>query len=114
MQGRQACPLSDPFRTYDMRNDHFTWERVLPREQSCAEKRGYGRNAVDPSLELVWESLRALYLVGEKDNLANVSHYARGIEGIPPKVQQQAVFTRRGISTRAEQSHNMESTGKRN
>jgi hypothetical protein len=57
---------------------------------------------VDPSPELVWESLRALYLVGEKDDLANVSHCARGIEGMPPQVQQQqAVFTARAISSRA-------------
>lgn len=56
---------------------------------------------VDPSPELVWESLRALYLVGEKDDLANVSHYARGIEGMPPQVQQQAVFIARAISSRA-------------
>ena len=56
--------------------------------------------SLDPSPEMVWESLRALYLIGQKDDVANVDRYARGIEGIAPQIQQQASLTAKAISTR--------------
>jgi multidrug efflux pump subunit AcrA (membrane-fusion protein) len=58
---------------------------------------------VDPSPEMVWESLRALYLIGRKDDAPSVDRYARGIEGLPPQIQQQATLTARAISTRPAQ-----------
>src|SRR6202166_2665474 len=53
---------------------------------------------IDPSPEMAWESLRALYLVGKKEDLSAVNRYARGADGMPPQVQQQAVLTARAIS----------------
>jgi len=55
---------------------------------------------VDPSPEMVWESLRALYLIGQKDDLPAVNPYVRGAEGMPPQIQQQAALTAREISAR--------------
>lgn len=55
---------------------------------------------VDPSPEMVWESLRALYLIGQKDDLPAVNRYARGADGMPAQVQQQAVLTAKEISSR--------------
>ncbi len=55
---------------------------------------------VDPSAEMVWESLRALYLIGQKEDLPAVNSYARGVEGMPPQVQQQAQLTAQEISAR--------------
>jgi biotin carboxyl carrier protein len=55
---------------------------------------------VDPSPEMVWESLRALYLIGQKPDAPAVNRYARGIEGMPRQIQQQATLTARVISTR--------------
>jgi biotin carboxyl carrier protein len=57
---------------------------------------------VDPSPEMVWESLRALYLIGQKEDLPAVQSYARGSEGMPPQVQQQAELTARAIEGRGE------------
>ena len=56
---------------------------------------------VDPSPEMVWESLRALYLIGQKDDLPAVNPYVRGAEGMPPQIQQQAALTAREISARS-------------
>ncbi len=56
---------------------------------------------VDPSPEMVWESLRALYLIGQKEDLPAVNNYARDVEGMPPQVAQQAALTAREISARA-------------
>jgi biotin carboxyl carrier protein len=60
--------------------------------------------SLDPSPEMVWESLRALYLIGQKEDLANVDRYARGVEGTPPQIRQQATLTARAISDRAARS----------
>jgi biotin carboxyl carrier protein len=56
---------------------------------------------IDPSPEMVWESLRALYLIGQKDDLPAVHRYVRGIDGMPPQIQQQATLTARQISSSA-------------
>jgi biotin carboxyl carrier protein len=53
---------------------------------------------VDPSPEMVWESLRALYLIGEKADARAVDRYARGVEGMPPQIQQQATLTAKEIA----------------
>src|ERR1700688_4381148 len=55
---------------------------------------------VDPSPEMVWESLRALYLIGQKEDLPAVNPYVRGAEEMPPQIQQQAALTAREISAR--------------
>src|SRR5579863_1222701 len=58
---------------------------------------------VDPSPEMVWESLRALFLIGQKEDLPAVNPYARGAEGMPAQIQQQAALTAREISARGGQ-----------
>jgi hypothetical protein len=55
---------------------------------------------VDPSPEMVWESLRALYLIGKKEDLPAVNPYVRGTEEMPPQIRQQAALTAREISAR--------------
>jgi hypothetical protein len=53
-----------------------------------------------PAPEQVWEALRALYLVGEEEDLADVERYARGVFGMPERIQQQAALTAAGIRSR--------------
>jgi multidrug efflux pump subunit AcrA (membrane-fusion protein) len=55
---------------------------------------------IDPSPEMVWESLRALYLIGQTSDTPAVDRYARGIVGMAPQIQQQAMLTAKAISTR--------------
>jgi hypothetical protein len=55
---------------------------------------------VDPSAEQVWEALRALYLVGQADDLAAIRPYERNLPDIPDHVRQQAEETERAIRTR--------------
>ncbi|MFN7997227.1 MAG: hypothetical protein U0Q18_26665 [Bryobacteraceae bacterium] len=47
-----------------------------------------------------WEALRALWAVGTKADLDEVQRYARGVPGMPEKVQEQAVLTARSIQSR--------------
>ncbi len=54
-----------------------------------------------PSESMVWEALRALYLVGRADDLPDVDRFARGAGGMSPQITQQALATSRAIRDRA-------------
>jgi hypothetical protein len=56
---------------------------------------------VDPAGEQVWEALRALYLIGQMDDLAAVRSYERELRDISNNVRQQAVETDKAIRARA-------------
>jgi hypothetical protein len=56
---------------------------------------------VDPGDEQVWEALRALYLIGQVDDLPAIRPYERGLPEISGRVRQQAVLTERAIRERS-------------
>jgi biotin carboxyl carrier protein len=53
-----------------------------------------------PSEGMVWESLRALYLIGNAEDLPDVARYARGVDGMSPQIAQQAQATLAAIRGR--------------
>jgi len=55
---------------------------------------------VDPGTEQVWEALRALYIVGQVDDLASIRPYERDLPDISNDVRQQAVETEKAIQSR--------------
>jgi len=57
--------------------------------------------ALAPSEGMVWEALRALYIVGRAEDLPDVDRYARGVDGMSPRVGRQAVATSNAIRGRA-------------
>ncbi|MGA9308175.1 MAG: hypothetical protein WBW31_22445 [Candidatus Sulfotelmatobacter sp.] len=56
---------------------------------------------VDPANDQVWEALRALYLIGQPDDLSAVRAYERDLPDISNDVRQQAAETERAIRERA-------------
>jgi hypothetical protein len=56
---------------------------------------------VDPTSDQVWEALRALYLIGQPDDLAAIRPYERELPEVPDHVRQQAVLTEKAIQRRA-------------
>ena len=56
---------------------------------------------VAPETDQVWEALRALYLIGQLDDLPSVRAYERELPDIPDHVRQQAVETEKAIRERA-------------
>jgi hypothetical protein len=56
---------------------------------------------VDPATEQVWEALRALYLIGQIDDLPAVHPYERDLPDISNDVRQQAIETEKAINARA-------------
>ncbi|HLZ39883.1 MAG TPA: hypothetical protein VKQ11_02920 [Candidatus Sulfotelmatobacter sp.] len=56
---------------------------------------------VDPSSEQVWEALRALYLIGQPDDLAAIRPFERDLPDISNDVRQQAIEAEKAIQKRA-------------
>jgi biotin carboxyl carrier protein len=56
---------------------------------------------IDPANEQVWEALRALYLIGQPDDLAAVRPYERDVPDVSNDVRQQAQETEKAIRARA-------------
>jgi len=56
---------------------------------------------VDPGTEQVWEALRALYLVGQIDDLSAIRPYERDLPDISNDVRQQAQETEKAIHDRS-------------
>jgi biotin carboxyl carrier protein len=56
---------------------------------------------VDPSTEQVWEALRALYLIGQPEDLSTITPYERELPEISERIRQQALLTEKAIRERA-------------
>jgi pyruvate/2-oxoglutarate dehydrogenase complex dihydrolipoamide acyltransferase (E2) component len=59
--------------------------------------------SVEPSVEQVWEALRALYIVGQPQDLPAIRAYQRELPEIPDRIRQQALLTEQAIRRRAGQ-----------
>jgi len=57
---------------------------------------------VDPATEQVWEALRALYVIGQVEDLPAIRPYERNLPDISNDVRQQAIETEKAIQQRAE------------
>ena len=55
---------------------------------------------IDPGIDQVWEALRALYLIGQPEDIPVVHSYERDLPEIPDHVRQQATETERAIRDR--------------
>ena len=56
--------------------------------------------AIDPGTEQVWEALRALYLIGQPDDLPAIRPYQRDLPDVSNDVRQQALETEQAIRSR--------------
>ena len=56
---------------------------------------------VDPGTDQVWEALRALYIIGQVDDLPAIRPYERDLPDISNDVRQQALETEKAIQSRA-------------
>jgi biotin carboxyl carrier protein len=95
--GTMVAHIEDPTEKTEIRADvPGTITQWLVPEGSQVQA-GQPILTIDPSPETAWESLRALYLIGKKEDVPAVAQYAKGREGMPPQVQQQAALTVKAI-----------------
>jgi hypothetical protein len=90
----------DAIHTTEMRSPITGRLRTLSAQVGQQVKRGDLIATIDPSTEQVWEALRALYLVGQPDDIAAVLPYERELPDIPDHVRQQALETETAIRQR--------------
>ncbi len=89
--------------TIEMRSPIAGRVRTLSAQVGQQVKRGDLVATIDPSTEQVWEALRALYLVGQPDDIAAVLRYERELPDIPDHVRQQALETETAIRQRSKE-----------
>ena len=99
-QGGLVAKLNDGQRTTEIRTPITGRIRALSVVTGAAVAAGTQLAAIDPGSEQVWEALRALYLVGQPDDLAAVRIYERNVPEIPDRLRQQAVLTEKAIQDR--------------
>jgi biotin carboxyl carrier protein len=103
-QGGLVAKLNDGQRTTEVRTPITGRIRALSVATGETVAAGTQLAAIDPGSEQVWESLRALYLVGQPDDLPAIRIYERNLPEIPDRLRQQAVLTEKAIQERA--AHN--------
>jgi hypothetical protein len=100
-QGGLIAKIQDAQRTSEVRSP------ISGRIQTLTVLTGVDVNAgtqiatIEPSAEQAWEALRALYLIGQADDLPVVRAYERNLPEIPDRVRQQAALTEQAIKDRA-------------
>ncbi len=57
---------------------------------------------IDPSTEQVWEALRALYLIGQSDDIQAIRPYERDVPDVSNDVRKQAQETEKAIQSRSQ------------
>jgi biotin carboxyl carrier protein len=100
-QGGLIAKLQDESHTTEIRAPITGRIRTLSIAIGATVVAGAEVAAIDPSSEQVWEALRALYLVGQPDDLAAIRIYERNVPEIPDRLRQQAVLTEKAIRERA-------------
>ena len=73
---------------------------ALSRQEGAAVAIGDALAELSPDQEHVWEALRALLRVGQRQDLDDVRRYERGAPGMPDRVRQQAALTEQEIESR--------------
>lgn len=71
--------------------------RSLVRPEGSRVQPGDPLVDLSPDEKHVWEALRALVNVGEASDLEDVKRYARGMPGMPERIQRQAAVTAQAI-----------------
>jgi biotin carboxyl carrier protein len=74
--------------------------RDLSRPDGSTVQTGDPLIDLAPDEKHVWEALRALYEVGGPAELDDVKRYARGVPGMPDRIQRQATITAQAIEAR--------------
>jgi len=100
-QGGLIVKIQEGERTTEIRAPITGRIRTLSVTIGATVPAGTDVAAIDPGSEQVWEALRALYLVGQLDDLAAIRIYERNVPEIPDRLRDQALLTERAIETRA-------------
>jgi hypothetical protein len=100
-QGGLIAKLQDGRSTTEVRSPISGRIRTLSITKGASAVTGSEVATVDPGVEQIWEALRALYLVGQAEDLSIIRSYQRESPEIPDRIRQQAQLTEKAIQQRA-------------
>lgn len=100
-QGGLIAKLQDGSRTTEIRSPISGRIRTLSVAAGTAVAAGTEIAAIDPGSEQVWEGLRALYLIGQPEDLPAIRPYERNLPEIPDRLREQAALTDKAIQARS-------------
>jgi biotin carboxyl carrier protein len=100
-QGGLIAKLNDGATTTEIRTPITGRIRALSVATGATVTASAELASIDPGSEQVWEALRALYLIGEPDDLPAIRIYERNVPEIPDRLRQQAILTEKAIQARA-------------
>src|SRR6266851_5129716 len=100
-QGGLVAKLQDGQQSIEVRSPISGRIRTLSVSPGANVAAGAEIVTVDPGDEQVWEALRALYLIGQPDDLPAIRPYQRELPEISGRVRQQALLTEKSIHGRA-------------
>lgn len=100
-QGGLVAKLQDGSQLREIRSPIGGRVRALNSLEGSRVSSGSPIATVEPGEEQVWEALRALYLIGQPDDLPAVRYYQRELPEIPDRLRQQAIATEKAIEERA-------------
>jgi hypothetical protein len=100
-QGGLIAKIQEGERTTEIRAPITGRIRTLSVATGATVAAGTDVAAIAPGSEQVWEALRALYLVGQLEDMPAIRIYERNVPEIPDRLRDQALLTERAIETRA-------------
>ena len=95
---------SDGQQSRELRSPITGRVRTLSTATRASVVPGTAIAIVEPGEEQVWEALRALYLIGQLEDLPAIRPYQRELPEVPERLRQQAIETERAIQERARAS----------
>ena len=99
-QGGIIAKIESEGKTVEVRSPISGRLRELSAQTGQTVSAGGAIASLDPGTEQVWEALRALYIVGQLDDVPAILPYERELPEIPDHVRQQAVATEKAIRGR--------------
>lgn len=99
-QAGTIAKLQASGQTIEIRSPISGRIRQISAETGQTVSAGEKLATIDPGTDQVWEALRALYLIGQPEDLAAVLPYERELPDIPDHVRQQALETEKAIRQR--------------
>jgi len=104
-QGGLIAQLQNNQQTVEVRSPTSGRIRTLFAQTGQTVQAETELATIDPAIEQAWEALRALYLVGQPEDLPAIGPYERELPEIPDHLRQQAILTDKAIRDRANVSH---------
>jgi hypothetical protein len=100
-QGGLIAKLQDGEQTRELRSPITGRVRTLATATGATVVSGTAVAVVEPGEEQVWEALRALYLIGQLEDLPAIRPYQRELPEVPERLRLQAIEAERAIRERA-------------